>query len=434
MKKPNGELLEPQQNAVTPANAEILEELKRIQSSHAFGNSARAKEFLDYVVQHGLEGDTELLKERSIGIHVFNRTPAYITSEDPIVRVKAAEVRRRLAQYYTQEELNPGVRIEIPVGSYVPKFHWNRSVADAAIVPIPVTNDNASDNASPPFAETPKLPTKKWIVVAAVATVCVLAAVARHMFTPAKSMFETFWAPASTGNDQVLICIPTPVSYAVSSELYQKGRTLHPGSYNTQTERENTPLQLDPETDLKWKNLTPLVDYYVNKDDAYVAADLSALFGRLGKGSQVRMGHDFSYEDLRHSPAVLVGAFDNIWTIRVGAELPFVFREEDGAIAERGGKGRIWRMDAEKNRGPKDYAIVARVLNSKTGQFLVIVGGVGMVGTQAAGSFISQPGDLDKALQKLPPDWKNKNLEMVLETDVIDAAASRPQVVAYAIW
>jgi hypothetical protein len=431
MKFPNVDLLESQGNVDTHTNAEILEELRRIQTSHAFGNSARAKEFLSYVVQHGLEGHTELLKERSIGIHLFNRTPAYITSEDPIVRVKAAEVRRRLTQYYAQEELDPGVRIEIPVGSYVPKFHWNQSPSEATIAPIPA---RTAEDAFLPVPKISKFPKGKWILMAAIVVVCVLAAVGRHMFTAPRSMFETFWAPVSTAGEQVLICIPTPVSYAVSSELYQKGRSQHPGIFNTETERENTPLQLDPETDLKWKNLTPLVDYFVNKDDAYVAADLSALFGRLGKGSQVRMGHDFSYEDLRHSPAVLVGAFDNVWTIRVGAELPFVFREQDGAIAERGGTGRIWRMAAEKNRGPKDYAIVARVLNSKTGQFLVIVGGIGMVGTQAAGSFISQPGDLDKALQKLPPDWKNKNLEMVIETDVIDAAASRPQVVAFATW
>ena len=431
MKIPDGELLESQPNVDTAANAEVLEELRRIQTSHAFGNSARAKEFLDYVVQHGLEGDTELLKERSIGIHLFNRTPAYVTSEDPIVRVKAAEVRRRLTQYYAQEELNPGVRIEIPVGSYVPKFHWNRSVADPTIISIPAGTE---EHATHPVSKVSKFSKRKWILAAALVIVCVFAAVAKYVFIAPRSMFQAFWAPVSTTGQQVLICIPAPVGYAVSSELYQKGRDQHPGSYNTKTERENTPLQLDPETDLKWKNLTPLVDYFVNKDDAYVAADLSALFGRLGKGSQVRMGHDFSYEDLRHSPAVLVGAFNNVWTIRVGAELPFFFREQDGAIVERGGNGRVWRMDAEKNRGPKDYAIVARVLNSKTGQFLVIVGGVGMVGTQGAGSFISQPGDLDKALQKLPHDWKNKNLEMVLETDVIDAAASRPQVVAYAIW
>src|SRR6185437_3987438 len=82
------------------SSAAILDHLRRIQTSRAFGNSARAKEFLSYVVHHGLQGHTEFLKERSIGIHLFHRSPTYVTSDDPIVRVKAAEVRRRLTQYY----------------------------------------------------------------------------------------------------------------------------------------------------------------------------------------------------------------------------------------------------------------------------------------------------------------------------------------------
>ena len=71
----------------------ILEQLVRIQESKAFSGSPRAKEFLSYVVEHGLEGHTELLKERLIGVNLFHRSPTYITSDDPIVRVE--EHRRR---------------------------------------------------------------------------------------------------------------------------------------------------------------------------------------------------------------------------------------------------------------------------------------------------------------------------------------------------
>ena len=77
---------------------------------------------------------------------------------------------------------------------------------------------------------------------------------------------------------------------------------------------------------------------------------------------------------------------------------------------------------------------MARLLNSKTGQFLVIVGGIGLIGTEAGGRFVSTPGDLDAALQKAPRGWQGKNLEMVIETDVIDSTASRPRVEAFATW
>jgi len=77
---------------------------------------------------------------------------------------------------------------------------------------------------------------------------------------------------------------------------------------------------------------------------------------------------------------------------------------------------------------------VARIQNSKTGQFLVILGGVGMVGTEAAGRFVSRQGDLDAALRVAPAGWQSRNLEMVLESDVIDGSASTPQVVAVRVW
>jgi len=77
---------------------------------------------------------------------------------------------------------------------------------------------------------------------------------------------------------------------------------------------------------------------------------------------------------------------------------------------------------------------VARFLNSKTSQFLVIVGGIGMVGTQAAGRFISGQGDLDAALRSVPSGWQGKNMEVVLESDVIDGSASTPHVLAVKTW
>jgi hypothetical protein len=409
-------------------NAAILEELRRIQDSDAFCNSARAKEFLSYVVEHGLKGHPELLKERLIGVNLFHRSPTYVTSDDPIVRVKAGEVRRRLAQYYAEGEHAREVRIEIPVGSYVPKFQWKHSEPSTHLAPT--ETPTVQENAPQPKRRAWKI----WVAATVLVILGVAVTITIRRYAQQKSPLEEFWAPVFTNRQPVLICLPSPVSYALSSDVSIKAGEAHPELYDSQVDREHTPIQLDPNTPLKWKDLTPLADYYVNKDDAYVATDLVGLFARINKGSQVRMGLDFTSEDLRHSPAVLIGAFNNPWTMRLDAELPFVFREQDGTIAEKSGQGRVWRMEGTKNRGRKDFAIVARVLNSKTGQVLVFVGGIGMVGTQAAGAFISQPGDLDAALQKAPPGWQGKNLEMVIETDVIDTTASRPHVEAFATW
>lgn len=106
------------------ANQVILLELERILNSRPFRSSGRSKQFLSYVVRNSLDGHFENLKERTIGTQVFDRDPNYATGDDPVVRVNAGEVRRRLEQYYYVAPTDTPVRIEIPLGSYIPEFHW----------------------------------------------------------------------------------------------------------------------------------------------------------------------------------------------------------------------------------------------------------------------------------------------------------------------
>ncbi len=102
----------------------VYEELGRILESIHFRNAGRCRQFLEYIVRHKLEGHAEQLKERTIGTEVFQRAPGYATGEDPVVRVQAGEVRRRLEQYYQSLPSRPAVRIELQPGSYSPNIHW----------------------------------------------------------------------------------------------------------------------------------------------------------------------------------------------------------------------------------------------------------------------------------------------------------------------
>ena len=99
--------------------------LERVLASKAFAGSKRSQDFLRLILEHALAGRLDNLRERMIGAEMFGRPIDYDTANDAVVRVKANEVRRRLAQYYAEEgiELDP-VRIDLPTGSYVPEFHW----------------------------------------------------------------------------------------------------------------------------------------------------------------------------------------------------------------------------------------------------------------------------------------------------------------------
>jgi hypothetical protein len=102
----------------------VREHLRQIVESPAFKGSERSREFLVVIVEKALAGHFEELKERVLGVELFGRATSYDTGEDAVVRVTASDVRKRLLRYYSESEGKSDLRLEIPVGSYIPDFHW----------------------------------------------------------------------------------------------------------------------------------------------------------------------------------------------------------------------------------------------------------------------------------------------------------------------
>jgi hypothetical protein len=108
---------------LSPADKDaMLLQLERLVASPHFKNSRRYTDLLRYVVQQTLDGHADTLKERTLGIEVFGREPGFDTAGDSIVRVAAAEVRKRIAQYYQEEGHEDEPRVDLPSGSYVAHF------------------------------------------------------------------------------------------------------------------------------------------------------------------------------------------------------------------------------------------------------------------------------------------------------------------------
>jgi len=118
--------------------------LKEVLASHAFAGSQRAQDFLQLIVGHALEGQIDSLRERMIGAEMFGRPVGYDTGSDSVVRVKATEVRKKLAQYYLEEGKKSTVRIELPAGHYVSRFHFE-ALDTAAQAPAEAVPSNSTD-------------------------------------------------------------------------------------------------------------------------------------------------------------------------------------------------------------------------------------------------------------------------------------------------
>src|SRR5450432_3724943 len=98
--------------------------LEQVLGNRLFRSSRRCQILLRYITEQTLAGETSSLKERTLGIDVFGRTPDYDTSQDPIVRASAAEIRKKLAQYYQEPGHESETRIELLSGSYIAEFHF----------------------------------------------------------------------------------------------------------------------------------------------------------------------------------------------------------------------------------------------------------------------------------------------------------------------
>jgi hypothetical protein len=131
----------------------VRTELNRLLESSAFRTSKRCREFLEYIVQHTIGGPAGSLKERSIGVELFQLPQDFDAGQHTIVRVTANEVRKKLAQHYLAENgsYHP-VRIGLPPGSYSAEFKWEPPAVEAPAAETPSVETTAADT---PPAQTP---------------------------------------------------------------------------------------------------------------------------------------------------------------------------------------------------------------------------------------------------------------------------------------
>jgi len=107
-------------------------------ASQPFAAAPRLRRFLRYVVDRVLAGEGGELKEYTIGVDVFERSPDYDPRIDSIVRVEAGRLRAKVDEYYNGEGARDRVIVRIPRGSYVPLFELKEAVAAPAAAAAPV--------------------------------------------------------------------------------------------------------------------------------------------------------------------------------------------------------------------------------------------------------------------------------------------------------
>jgi len=409
-------MLHAQVDAWTPSSVEdkaaVVEQLERLLQNPHFHKSKRFPVFLKFVVTEALAGRAESLKERTLGIEVFGKDPNYDTTEDPIVRVTAGEIRKRIAQYYQEPGHEHEIRVLLPSGSYAPQFCFPEdakainlkapALPDQTLLPKPVLGI-----ARRAFSWGKVMP------VIAVLAVAIGAGLAWQALHPAA--IEQFWAPFVKSPDPVLFCIADQ------------------SQYSTITLRDAANPQR--QTTLNDRMITVIID------DVNPLVDIASLLHTYGRSYRVQGETATTLSDLRRSPSIFIGAYDNSWTLRLTAPLRFHFANNPEMtrfwIEDRNNPTKQdWVLErSHQDTGTyKDYAIVARLLDPNTDRFVVVAAGIARGGTVAAGEFLVDAHHLDELALKATKDWSRKNLEIVLETQVIDGRSGPPRIDEVYTW
>ena len=255
-----------------------------------------------------------------------------------------------------------------------------------------------------------------------------LALVTRHA---GRSALDRFWSPLITSQGTILISVGQPIAYNLKSfqaQDYIQGISPPPPGFAA-------------EDAIPKKDLVILPDRYVAMGDATCLVHIVSVFGQYGKPYRVRGERSISFADLRETPAVLIGAFDNKWTLRLAGQLRFTFLkgvapETDMVGDQEHPENKQWKLTGAWPYWDiaNDYAIITRVLDTTTDRPVVIAAGITQFGTMAAGEFLSDPQYFSEGVSQLPDGWGKKNLQIVLYVPVYNRVPGHARVLATHVW
>ena len=421
---------------------QIREQLNRLLESHHFKNSRRYPPLLRFIVEEALAGRGEFLKERLLGVQVFERPANYDTAVDPIVRVTIAEIRTRIAQYYHDEEHDAEIRIELLPGRYAPEFRTRTPHrARAAVPPSAAEVEELRAMGVPPTSarveEAPQAAASrhwatlsgrrgKGLLIAGIVSVALVAGFLVRWLRP--SAMDQLWAPLLVSQHSILFCVPTDVGQ--KRDLLGEPQVSHPVPASGLT------ASVDGQTFLDYESLGQNVVY----SDMLATLHIANVLTSHQREYRSKPNVSTTLEDLRQGPVILIGGLDNQWTMRSLESLRFHFAgsDEDGYwIADAKNPGfKDWLLDLKRQYRTvtRDYAIVARLHNEQTGQPEMIVAGIGMSGTAAAGEFVSNVQSVEQLRQRVGSGFKEHDFEAVLSTDVVNGIAGAPRIVAVSVW
>lgn len=412
--------------------AEVRETLARLLGSRYFANAHKKKQFLRVICDFYLNGRAEELNEYLLAYDVFGRDPAYQPSADPIVRVVAHEIRKKLEAYYQAEGAGDEIRLEIPAGSYQPVFKRQ--------VTAPKAENTAGDYAAEgPTSARAARPALRALLLILALTVAGLSLLTGLLFQSNRDLRERI-AQASRGADPALagetwktflddssppvVVLSNPLVPRFSSddepEVIRKDSVPVPAEAVTAL-REKT--MRDPEllrrAPVATENALPAPggkawtaprrppalilsnSFYTGLGEAIGLHHLTSFFRLANRPIVLKQSRTLSAEDIKnHNVILLGGSWVNEWSGKLPDHEDFVYTNSSTIVNlnPQAGEEREYkpRFDARSGNLLVDYALITLKPNLTEGNKVMVLSGIYSQGTEAAAEFVTSTKHLEQ--------------------------------------
>jgi hypothetical protein len=419
---------------------------QRVVGGPHFARSPLLSKFLLYVVAESLEGRESEITEHQIGVQVFDRRPGYSTVEDNIVRNYARQLRRRLAEHFAGEGNSELLRIDIPLGAYVPVFvPVSDGTQSREVRSFPVSvkiHTQPPEPASQVLAPTSQGNWKLWpvrtllaVAYSAILICCTWFIAARaHAPQTRPQPADPLWAALFNGPSNTFI-VPADAGFNLLEDLSRRPLPLADyikGDYLT------LPLAgVDAHSadDLRSQQFTSFVDFQI-------IATLAHLPEYDPRRAFLRFPRDLRLDDLKNANAVLIGSVgSNPWASIADSSANFriVYRQGmQGATiinanpqpGEASSYASHWNEPAHET-----FALVAFLPNLGGNGHLLLLQGLDVAGTQAAAETLFHQSAIATVLQRATrPDGTLRYFEVLLRARSIESNATGTQVIASRIY
>ena len=419
---------------------------QRVVAGPHFARSVLLSKFLLFVVAESLEGRESEITEHQIGVQVFDRRPGYSTVEDNIVRNYARQLRRRLAEYFADEGSSEPLRIDIPLGAYVPVFvPVSDDSAAAEVRSFPVSVNIRTQPADPhtavPAATRP-WNWKRWLFAASTLTaysailVCLtwMAAARAHSRQLVSEPADPLWTALFGGPANTFI-VPADAGFNLLEDLSRRPLPLADYIKGDYMALPLAGVDAHSAGDLRSQQFTSFVDFQI-------VAALARLPQYNPRLTFLRFPRDLRLDDLKNANAVLIGSVgSNPWASIAdsGSNFRIVYGQGmQGAtiINSKPQPGEAASFVSHWNEPAHEtFALIAFLPNLSGNGHVLLLQGLDVAGTQAAAETLFHQDAIAPVLRRATrPDGSLRNFEVLLRSTSIESNATGTQVIASRVY